>query len=139
MRRGGETKNRAPNYDCEALGQFTSVLSRTVSCQTGALPSGIDKRRGWNKFTLLSFLLSLRSLPVAQRIFCSPGWLRGGLDQGGGRQRGGRSCLRLRWWFIHLSFTDDNVGEIRAKMLLICLLLTATVPMQDKQTCFSII
>lgn len=107
-----EKLNRAHNdYNCKALGEFTSVTLRTVSCQTAALPSGIDKRRGWNKLTPLSFLLSFSSLPAAQRSLCSPAcWCVVGLSRGGSQQAGWNR-FRSHWWLFHLSLTADNVGK----------------------------
>lgn len=130
------------------MGRFTSDPPRTVSCRTEALPSGIHKRRGWNTFTPLSFLLPSRSFPAAQRILCSPGWLVCGVfGQGEGGRRGGWSCLRSYWWLIHIFYTTDSVGKINAKVwrssgtkvLLVCFSLTAIVPKQDKRSCFSLI
>lgn len=141
-----EKQNRAYNYyNCKALREFTSIPPRTVSCRTEALPSGIDKRRGWNKFTPLSFLLSFCSLPAAQRSLCSPGWLVcGGLEQRG-ESAGWVELLQIilvvvSFIFYHRQRWQKSMVKFEgcvAKAQLICLLLTTLVWMQDTQSSFS--
>lgn len=143
-----EEQNRAYDYcNCKALGQFTSLLSRTVSCRTDALPSGIDKRRGWNKFTLLSFLLSFRSRFCCTKdplftgmaaVWWSWSGRRGGGAGGAASDRTGGSFVCLLPPTM-LTKSMQKFGGSETKVLLICLLLTATVRMQQKQSCFSFI